>query len=112
MGRFKKGVFLGSLVGAGLVWLNATKKGKEVREKILEYATDVYAEVKEKVTSSPKWANLKKNEYVILVREVVDRYAGRFGLSDQVKTTIAKIVANQWENLKKEIEGGGKKLKK
>ncbi len=28
MGKFKKGLFLGGLLGAGLMWLNATKKRK------------------------------------------------------------------------------------
>jgi len=35
MGNFKKGLFLGGLLGAGLMWLNVTPKGREMKAKLL-----------------------------------------------------------------------------
>ncbi len=49
MGSFKKGLFLGGLLGAGLVWLNTTVKGKQIREKILVHADALYIELKESI---------------------------------------------------------------
>ena len=40
MGTFKKGLFFGGLLGAGLMWLNTTKQGRELRENMLNYAAD------------------------------------------------------------------------
>jgi len=49
MGRFKKGLFLGGLIGAGLMWLNATVKGKEYRAKIIAHLDPLYRELKESI---------------------------------------------------------------
>ena len=35
-------------MGAVFTWLNVTKKGKETRSQLLDYAASVYGEVKEK----------------------------------------------------------------
>ena len=35
MGKFKKGVFFGSLLGASMMWMSTTKKGKEFGWDIL-----------------------------------------------------------------------------
>ena len=31
MGKFKKGFLFGGLLGAGIMWMSTTKKGREVR---------------------------------------------------------------------------------
>lgn len=102
MGTFKKGLFLGGLLGAGFMWLNTTKKGKELRDNLLVYAADVYEEVKKKITSSKQWETLTKNEYVRTVEEVVNKYAVEHDLSDKIRDTIEKVVKAQWKKVKGE----------
>ncbi|MFA6427510.1 MAG: YtxH domain-containing protein [Candidatus Magasanikbacteria bacterium] len=101
MGTFKKGLFLGGLLGAGLMWLNVTKKGKEVREKMLDYAADVYEEVKQKVTASDQWKTMTKSKYYKMVEEVVNKYAVENDLVDSVRDMVEKVVKAQWSKFKK-----------
>jgi len=99
MGKFKAGMFLGGLLGAGLMWLNVTKKGRETRDELLDHAGKVYAGLKDKVLSSAQYQNLSKSEYVKLVKEYVDKYAIENGLADNVKNIVTKVVQKQWGNL-------------
>ena len=101
MGRFKKGLFLGGLLGASLTWLNFTKKGKETRAELLDHAAVVYGQVKEKVEASGALDKMTKNKYVKTVQEVVDKYAIENGLADKVKNMVVKLVSSQYNNLKK-----------
>ncbi len=102
MGTFKKGLFFGGLLGAGLMWLNTTKRGRELRDNMVDYAADVYAEVKKKITSSKGWRQLSKNEYVRTVEEVVNNYAVEHDLPDKVRDVVEKVVKAQWKKLKEE----------
>lgn len=101
MGNFKKGIFLGGLLGAGLMWLNATKKGKETRDKMLDYSADVYADVKEKVMASEGWDKMTKSKYYQLVEEAVNKYAVENDLVDSVRNMVEKVVKAQWKKGKK-----------
>jgi len=100
MGTFKKGLFLGGLLGAGLMWLSVTKKGKEVRDQILDHAAHVYEEVKKNVLRSDQWKKMNKNQYIKMVKETVDKYAIQNGLAENVKNMIVKVVGSQWEKMK------------
>ena len=104
MGKFKKGLCLGGLFGAGLMWLNTTKKGKEVREEMLDHAAEVYVKVKDQVLASDKYKNLTKSQYVKMVGEYVDKYAVKNGLADNVKKMVSKLVNAQWNNLKGQMK--------
>lgn len=110
MGKFKKGLFLGGLLGAGMMWLSGTTKGKQTRDKMLTYAQDVFDDVKAQVLSSKKYADLTKSEYVKMVQEYVDTYAVKNGLADSVKSLVVKLVTAQWEVLKKELPKETKKV--
>ena len=103
MGRFKKGLFFGGLLGAGLMWLSTTKKGREVKEQILDQAADVYTKVKEQTLASQTYKDLNENQYVQLVKDYVDKYAVQNGLAENVKNMIVKVVSAQWKTLKDEL---------
>jgi len=103
MGKFKGGLLLGGLLGAGLMWLTVTKKGKEVREKLLDQAAEVYENLKKQILTSAQYKKLNKNEYVKLVKEYVDKYAVKNGLAENVKNMVIKIVSAQWQNLQNEM---------
>lgn len=104
MGKFKKGMFLGGLLGAGLMWLSVTKKGKEVREQILDQAAEVYAKVKVQVLASAQYKNLTQSKFVQLVQEYVDKYAIQTGMAANVKNMVVKIVSSQWKNIQEELK--------
>jgi len=104
MGTFKKGLVLGGLLGAGLMWLSTTKKGREVKDQMLDHAADVYLKVKEKAVASGALKELGKNQYVVMVKEYVDKYAIENGLAENVKNMITKIVSSQWRNLQEELK--------
>jgi len=108
MGKFHKGLFLGGLLGAGLVWFNVTPKGREMRNKLVDHAAEVYADVKERVLSLEAWDKMTKQKYVAMVREVVDKYAVQTGIAHRAKEMIVKIVVLQWRMLQREL---GKKRK-
>lgn len=107
MGKFKKGVFFGGLLGASMVWMSTTKKGKEVKEKLLDGAAEVYLDVKDKVAASGAYDKITKNEFVEMAREAVDKYAVKNGLAKKTKKMMTKLVSTQWANLQKEIGKGG-----
>jgi len=104
MGKFKKGLFLGGLLGAGLMWLSTTQKGRETKEKILDYAADIYVKMKEEVLKSQTYQDLNKNSYVLLVKDYVNKYAIENGLAENVKNMIIKILSSQWNNLRDELK--------
>lgn len=97
MGKFKHGLFLGGLVGAALTWMGTTKRGKEVRGELVQHAAKVYMEVKKQVSKSDTWQDLTQHEYVKQVQEVVETYAKKHGLPDDVKSLVSKVVQKQWK---------------
>lgn len=101
MGRFNRGLFLGSLFGVGLMWLSVTKKGKETRAQILEHAGVVYEEVKEKILSQAEWQKISQSEFVKRVEEIVARYGGAKKISADVQKMITKVISSQYKSLKK-----------
>lgn len=113
MGTFKKGIFLGGLLGAGLTWMSVTQRGKEFRDKVLDQAADVYVDVKDKVMKSEAYDKLTKQEFVVMATEAVDKYAIKNGLAANAKKMIMKLVTTQWSELQKELGktccGGGHK---
>jgi len=104
MGKFKKGLCLGGLLGAGMMWLNTTKKGKEMRDEMLDHAAEVYVGLKDKILASSKYKDLTKHEYVKMAQELVNKYAVENGLAENVKKMVEKLVVAQWKNLKGEMK--------
>lgn len=100
MGNFRKGLFLGGLLGAALVWLNATPKGKEMRAKLMVHLDPLYAELKE---------NLKKLEgptremYEALVERAVEEYAAKKELAIDMKNMLVRELKKKWKELEKEM---------
>ena len=104
MGRFNKGLFFGGMLGASLVWLTVTKKGRELREQIFDHAAVVYAEFKGKLMESDAWKNMTENEYVNALTEILDRYVIKTGLAKEVRDIVERIVRTQWKHMRAELE--------
>jgi gas vesicle protein len=101
MGKFKNGLFFGGLLGAGLVWLNVTKKGKQVRNDLMDNAATVYEDVKEKIVSSEGWDKMTKTKYYKFVEQTVNKYAVENDLIDSMRDMIERVVKAQWKNVSK-----------
>ena len=104
MGRFKLGFSLGTALGAGLFWLNATEKGRKKREELLDHAAVVYEEVKEKIAASEAWKNMNESEYMKMVNDIVDTYAVKTGIAAHVKKLIQKVMRLQWKKLLRQMK--------
>ena len=96
MGRFKKGAVIGGLLGAGLMWMFSTKKGKEVRQQMVEVATKLYPDVKKKVVASGGWKKVSKSKYTKIVQEVVDKYAVNNKLANNAKNMVVRLLNAQF----------------
>lgn len=101
MGRFKKGLFLGGLLGAALMWLNATPKGKEMRAKLLDQANDLYNQLKESIK---QLEGPTKEMYDALVERAVEEYAAKKEMAIDMKNQLVRELKKRWERLEKEIK--------
>ena len=101
MGKFKKGMFLGGLLGAGLMWLNATPKGKEMRAKLLEHSKPLYDELK---TSIKQLEGPTKEMYDALVERAVAEYANKKDMAGEMKIALVRDLKKKWGKLEKELK--------
>ncbi len=103
MGRFNKGLFFGGVLGAGLTWLSVTKKGREVREQILDHSVQVYIELKEKLRESDTWKNMTESEYALELKSILDRYVKKTGLAKEIRDIVERMVRVQWKYVRKQL---------
>ena len=104
MSKFKKGLFLGGLLGAGAMWLNTTKRGEELREQFMEHAEEVYDQAKEKVQESETYKELSEKDFREMVEDITDKYAEKANLGSMTKKIIVKFVSKQWPGIEAEIK--------
>lgn len=112
MGKFKKGVFLGSLLGAGLTWLNTTKKGKEMREDLINQSACIYEDLKKKVKASKAYDDLTKKDYMIMVKQAVDKYAVKNPAVKKARGAIVSLLESNYDQMKSEFSKKMKKTKR
>jgi len=101
MGTFKKGLFLGGLLGAALMWLNVTPQGKEMRDKIKGHVEDLYGQLKE---SLKQLEGPTKEMYDALVERAVEEYGAKKEMAMDMKTALIKELKKKWCDLEKEIK--------
>jgi len=87
-------------MSAGLVWLTSTKKGKEVRDQILDQSAEIYLDVKKKLEKMDKKYQMSKSMFTKLAKEAVDSYFEKNPLAGTVKDLVLKTVIAQWDHLK------------
>ena len=100
MGRFKKGLVLGGIIGAAMMWLNATTKGKEYRAKIAAHLDPLYNELKESIK---KLEGPTEEMWDALVQRAVEEYASRKELAMDVKNNLVRELRKKWKKLEKDI---------
>jgi len=100
MGKFKKGLFLGGLLGAGLMWLNATPKGKEMRARLTAHLDPLFNELK---MSLKQLDGPTKEMYNALVERAVEEYAAKKELAMEMKTVLVKELKKRWNEIESEL---------
>jgi gas vesicle protein len=101
MGRFNKGLFLGGLMGAALMWMNVTPKGKEMRAKIIAHLEPLFNELKESIK---QLEGPTKEMYDALVERAVEEYAVKRELAEDVKVLLVRELKKRWKDLQKELK--------
>jgi gas vesicle protein len=101
MGRFNKGVVLGGLLGAALMWLNATPKGKEFRQKITQHLEPLFLELK---ASLKQLEGPTKEMYNALVERAVAEYADKKELAEDMRILIIRQLKKRWKEVQKELK--------
>jgi len=101
MGNFKKGLFFGGLLGAGLMWLNVTPKGREMKAKLFAYAEPMYNELKENIK---KLEGPTKEMYEALVERAVEEIAAKKEMAMEMKMMLVKELKKRWCKLEKELK--------
>lgn len=101
MGRFNKGLFLGGLLGAALMWLNATPKGKEMKEKLMAQANDLFGQLKESIK---QLEGPTKEMYDALVERAVEEYAAKKEMAMDMKSQLIKELKKRWNELEADIK--------
>lgn len=104
MGAIKKTLVMGGLMGAGLIWLTSTKKGKEVRDQLLDQSAEIYMNLKKKAQKLDKKYNITKNQYMKIAKESMDEYFSKHPIPAALKGIIQKVVLSQWETFKEETQ--------
>lgn len=102
MGKFTKGFFLGSLMGAGMIWMSTTKKGRETKEQALKHGEKLYEIAKAKAMASESWDKLSKTKFAEIVGEAAGEYSKKVGLASNIKNISERLVNAKWGELKKE----------
>lgn len=101
MGRFKKGLILGGALGAFLMWLNVTPKGKEMKAKLMEHAEALYIELKQSIK---QLEGPTKEMYDALVERATEEYAAKKEMAMDMKNMLIKELKKRWKKLEQEIK--------
>jgi len=100
MGKFNKGLILGGALGAFLVWLNATPKGKEMRAKLTEHLTPLFGELKKSIKQLD---GPTKEMYDALVERAVAEYSAKKELAGDMKNMLIRQLKKKWREIENEL---------
>src|SRR3989339_1378123 len=101
MGKFNKGLVLGGALGAFLMWLNATPKGKEMRSKLAEHLNPLFNELKQSIK---QLEGPTKEMYDALVERAVAEYSTKKKLAAEMTDHLIRQLKRKWKDLEKEIK--------
>ena len=96
MGRFNKGLLLGGAIGAALVWLNISPKGKELRSKMRMHAEPLFGELK---NSLKQLEGPTREMYEALVERAVEEYSTKKEMAADMKALLVKDLKRRWKEV-------------
>jgi gas vesicle protein len=98
--NFKKGFVIGSLFGGALVAFGMSKKGKELREKAMDYSQELYGELRKKMI---EWGEMSKDAYEDMVKRAVDEFARRKGMAIEMKNALVERLKERFDDLQTDL---------
>jgi hypothetical protein len=98
MGRFKKGLFFGSILGGLAAWFSFSPQAKEMRAKLALHVDYLSTEIS---SSFKKLEGPTKEMYDALVDRVVEEYAAKKDLALELKIALLKELKERWNELQK-----------
>lgn len=101
MGNFKKGMVLGGVIGAALMWLNVTPKGKELRTKMMAHLEPLYDQLRE---SLRQLEGPTREMYDALVERAVEEYGNKKELAMDVKDQLVRQLKKRWRELERDLK--------
>jgi gas vesicle protein len=87
-----KGALFGGLFGAGLLWMFRTKKGRQLKNRLLEHSNSILKEVLKRIPEND-WVDQKKVERVL--GQVMGEYSHTKQLAGAAKKLVTKEVKKQ-----------------
>lgn len=93
MGKFNKGFIVGGLVGALVMWLGVTPRGKELRSKVREHLEPLGTEISE---SLKQLEGPTREMYDALVERMVEEYARKKELAVEIKSGLIRELKQRW----------------
>ncbi len=101
MGKFNKGLVLGGMLGAALVWLNVSPKGKELRAKAAQHLEPLFVQLKE---SLGQLEGPTREMYDALVERAVEEYAAKKEMALDLKTALVRELKKRWKEVEAELK--------
>jgi gas vesicle protein len=101
MGKFNKGLVLGGVLGAALVWLNVSPKGKELRAKATQHLEPLFNQLKE---SLGQLEGPTREMYDALVERAVEEYASKKEIAQDLKTALVRELKKRWKDVEAELK--------
>ncbi|MCF6276348.1 MAG: hypothetical protein L3J07_00710 [Candidatus Magasanikbacteria bacterium] len=101
MGRFKKGLFLGALFGAGMSLLNTTKKGNKIKKNIKETSEEIFVQVKKEIKDSGLAGKITDSKYAKIAEKKVKAYTKKNPWAKTMSNSIVKTLKAKHAKCKK-----------
>lgn len=95
---------LGGIVGAGLMWLLGTAKGKKAQTKMVAMADELFLGMKKTVIASPTWKEFQEGQYGRLVTQVVKAYVKKHKLPKDVEAWISSQLLRRWKQFQRFLD--------
>lgn len=95
--KFKKGLLLGSILGAAaLVSFSMTKKGEELSEDLQNGVKELTKKLKKQIAH---FEDISKEKYEELVAAVTDEYATKKSLAVDAKDKLVNALKSAWAEM-------------
>lgn len=92
--KFTKGLLIGALIGGAAVGIAQSKRGKEMRAKIMKSAEEIFVDLRKQLEQLTAVSKEKFNE---LAERAVEEYARQKELALEMKDKIVDRLREKWE---------------
>jgi gas vesicle protein len=98
--NFKKGLVVGSILGGALVAFGMSKKGKELRTKLMDYSEELSKELKKRAV---ELGVTTKEMYEDMVHRAVEEFAKQKELALDLKEKLVEQLKQKWDDIQTDL---------